>query len=252
MLTNNLIARYYEWLRDKTVFKEGKDIVEITTPYLNAHNDYIQIYLKKDGENYILSDEGETIAELEMYGCSLETGKRGKILNSVLQGFGVSQKNGAIQTTASVEDFPLKKHCLLQALLSVSDMFFLSDPYIKSIFYEDVRDWLDAYDIRFSKDIIFKGLSGFDRKFDFVIPKSKKASERLVKTINNPTKNAVDLFIMDWLDTKDGRSEEASAFVIVNDTQKPVEQPIQQALENYGIRCCPWSKRESVREKLCA
>ena len=228
MLTNDLIAGYYKWLRDKTVLKEGKDIVEITTPYLNAHNDYIQIYLKKDGENYVLSDEGETIAELEMYGCSLETGKRGKILNSVLQGFGVFQKDGAIQTTASVEDFPLK------------------------IFYEDVRDWLDTYDIRFSKDIIFKGLSGFDRKFDFVIPKSKKASERFVKTINNPTKDAVDLFIMDWLDTKDGRSEGASAFVIINDTEKPVKQPVRQALENYGIYCCPWSKRESVREKLCA
>lgn len=252
MLTNDLIAGYCKWLRDRTVLKEGKDIVEITTPYQNAHNDYIQIYLKKDGENYILSDEGETIAELEMYGCSLETGKRGKILNSVLQGFGVFQKDGVIQNTASVEDFPLKKHCLVQALLSVNDMFFLSDPYVKSIFYEDVRNWLDAYDIRFSEDIIFKGLSGFDRKFDFVIPKSKNASERLIKVINNLTKNAADLLIVDWLDTKDIRSDGSSAFAFVNDTEKPVTQDARAALKNYGIHCCSWSERENYREKLCA
>ena len=249
---NDLIDRYYKWLRDRTILKEEKDVVEITTPYLNAHNDYIQIYLKKDGESYILSDEGATISELEMYGCSLESGKRNKILNSILQGFGVFLKDGVIQNTANVEDFPLKKHCLIQALLSVSDMFFLSDPYIKSIFLEDVHNWLDFCDIRFSPNIIIKGLSGFDRKFDFVIPKSRKAPERLLKAINNPTKNAADLFIMDWLDTKDSRSDGSSAFVFVNDTEKTIAPAIPQALKNYGIAYCPWSERDSVKAQLVA
>lgn len=252
MPINDLIDDYYKWLRDKTILKEKKDIVEITTPYLNVHNDYIQIYMTRDGSKYVLSDDEETISELEMYGCQLDSGKRSKILQSVLQGFGVSLNGKAIQTTATPDDFPMKKHCLIQAILSVNDMFFLSDPYIKSIFWEDVQGWLDECEIRFTPNIIIKGLSGFDRKFDFVIPKSKKAPERLVKTINNPTKNAADLFIMDWLDTKDNRSQNSSAFVFINDTEKTLSAAIPQALKNYGINCCPWSNRESVREKLAA
>ena len=252
MSMNDLIDSYYKWLRDKTILKEGKDIVQISTPYLNAHNDAIQIYLKREEDKYILSDEGETISELEMYGCSLESGKRSKILKSILQGFGVVLNDGVIQNTATSDDFPLKKHCLIQAILSVNDMFFLADPYIKSIFLEDVQNWLDACEIRFSPNIIIKGLSGFDRKFDFVIPKSKKAPERLVKAINNPTKNAADLFIMDWLDTKGSRSDGSSAFVFMNDAEKNVTPAIPQALKNYGIHCCSWSDRDSVRDKLVA
>ena len=252
MLMNDLIDSYYRWLRDKTILKEEKDVVEITTPYLNAHNDYIQIYMTKEDDKYILSDNEETISELEMYGCPLDGGKRSKILKSILQGFGVSLNGKAIQTTATQDDFPMKKHCLIQAILSVSDMFFLADPYIKSIFLEDVQGWLDECDIRFSPNIIIKGLSGFDRKFDFVIPKSKKAPERLVKAINNPTKNAADLFIMDWLDTKESRSDTSSAYVFINDAEKTIAPAIPQALKNYGINCCYWSDRENVREKLCA
>lgn len=249
---SDLIDSYYKWLRDKTILKEEKDVVEITTPYLNAHNDYIQIYMTKKDDKYILSDNEETISELEMYGCPLDSGKRSKILKSILQGFGVSLNGKAIQATATQDDFPMKKHCLLQAILSVSDMFFLAAPYIKSIFLEDVQGWLDECDIRFSPNIIIKGLSGFDRKFDFVIPKSKKAPERLLKAINNPTKNAADLFIMDWLDTKDSRSDGSSAFVFVNDTEKTIAPAIPQALKNYGIACCPWSERDSVKAQLVA
>jgi hypothetical protein len=42
-----LINEYSNWLKDKTALKEIADFVEITTPYLDRHNDYFQIYVKK-------------------------------------------------------------------------------------------------------------------------------------------------------------------------------------------------------------
>jgi len=43
----NLLDKYIFWLKDRTVLREVKDWVEITTPYLDRHNDYLQIYAKK-------------------------------------------------------------------------------------------------------------------------------------------------------------------------------------------------------------
>ena len=60
--------------------QKKKDWVEITAPYLDRNNDYIQIYLKKDEEGYLLTDGGSTITGLIQEGCSLDTPKRQKLL----------------------------------------------------------------------------------------------------------------------------------------------------------------------------
>ena len=41
-----LIDRYVAWLKDKTSLRQIDDWIEITTPYLDRHNDYLQIYAK--------------------------------------------------------------------------------------------------------------------------------------------------------------------------------------------------------------
>jgi hypothetical protein len=42
-----LIDKYLAWLKDKTSLRQIDDWVEITTPYLDRHNDYLQIYAKQ-------------------------------------------------------------------------------------------------------------------------------------------------------------------------------------------------------------
>ena len=102
---------------------------------------------------------------------------------------------------------------------------------------------------------IFKGRSGFDRKFDFVVPKSKKAPERIVKTINSLSKNTANLFIMDWIDTKDIRPDISKPVVLVNDSQTEERKDfsdVYAALNNYGIYTYTWSKKEDILTELSA
>jgi hypothetical protein len=39
-----LMDQYVAWLRSKTTLRQVADWIEITTPYLDRHNDYLQIY----------------------------------------------------------------------------------------------------------------------------------------------------------------------------------------------------------------
>lgn len=238
-----LLDNYYSWLRDKTVWQDIQPWAEITTPYLDRNNDYIQIYLKQDGNDYILTDDGEIIENLAQDGCNLDSQKRRNLLQMTLNGYGVTLDGQKLQVKASANNFPLKKHNLLQAMLAVNDMFFLAEPHISSLFFEDVREWLDDSNVRYSEQISFIGKSGFARKFDFLISKSKNSPERILKTINNPVKNSADSVIMDWMDTREQRPVEAKAFAIIND-EKNVSSGVSDAFSNYDITPILWSKRE--------
>jgi hypothetical protein len=53
-----LTENYFKWLKDKTLLKQTQDWIEITTPFLDRHHDYVQIYVKKENNQFILTDDG--------------------------------------------------------------------------------------------------------------------------------------------------------------------------------------------------
>lgn len=224
--------------------------VEITSPYLDRNNDYIQIYLKKDGEGYLLTDGGGVLTGLKQEGCSIDTPKRQKLLQLTLNGYGIIEKNGILQVKATPDNFALRKHFLLQAILAVNDMFYLAEPYVASLFFEDVRDWLNASDIRYSEHVSFIGRSGYARKFEFLITKSSKAPERIVKTLNNPVRNSADSIIVDWVDTKETRPENSKAYAFINDRERNVSSNLIDALNNYNIKPVLWQNKHEVQHEL--
>ncbi len=129
-----LLDQYLVWLKDKTQLRQLDDWIEITTPYLDRHNDYIQIYAKKENNGYLLTDDAYTINDLEQSGCKLQSPKRQALLNMTLNGFGIQLHNKALQVNASPGNFALRKHNLVQSILAVNDMFYLAAPMIESLF----------------------------------------------------------------------------------------------------------------------
>ena len=263
-----LIDNYYSWLKDKTAWKNVNEWIEITSPYLDRNNDYIQIYLKKTNNKYLLTDDGETISGLKQEGCNLDSPKRRELLQLTLRGYGVSEDSGHLKIKAeSFEDFPLSKHSLVQAILAVNDMFYMTSAHIISLFFEDVRNWLNEYEIRYTERIPFKGQSNYTRNFDFLIPKSQKQPERLIKTINNPIKTSADSIIIDWLDTKDMRPKESKLYTFINDNKRKESRltdkvdseqgsssigKVFEALKQYEINPVLWSNRDRVKNELAA
>ena len=247
-----MLDQYWRWLKDKTHLRSVEGAVEITTPYLDRHNDCLQIYAKHEGGGYVLSDDGYILDDLALSGCKLDTPKRRDLLNTTLNGFGI-QLNGntkALEVKASKDDFALRKHNLLQAMLAVNDLFYTASPTVASFFHEDVVSWFDLSDIRYTPSVKFTGKSGFDHHFDFAIPKSRAQPERIVKVINRPSKDAAYLAAFAWDDTKETRPREARAYAILNDTRRTVSKKILDAMRNYDIQPIQWSGRDKVRDDL--
>lgn len=122
----NLIDDYHVWLKDKTVLNQIDQWIEITTPYLDRHNDYLQIYVKKTNGGFLLTDDGYIIDDLKQSGCKLDNQKNQELLKMALNGFGVKKEDNELQVHASAENFASSKHNLVQAMLAVNDMFCLA------------------------------------------------------------------------------------------------------------------------------
>lgn len=247
-----LLDDYYVWLKDKTALRQIDQWVEITTPYLDRHNDYVQIYAKPANGGFTLTDDGYTIDDLEQAGCKLESRKRQDLLRMTLNGFGVQLDGTALTVHASPENFASRKHNLVQAMLAVNDMFYLAVPMVASLFYEDVVAWLDVHEIRYTPKVKFTGKTGYDHLFDFVIPKSRQQPERIIQTINRPNRDTAQAVVLAWVDTKEVRSPDSRAYALLNDSEQAVSPAVEDALRSYDVRSIAWSRREDLREELAA
>jgi hypothetical protein len=158
-----LVETYAHWLKEKVKVKKIGDICELTTPFVDRHNDYLQLYIKATPSGLLLTDDGYIIRDLEI-----------------------------------------------------------------------------------------SGKSGFNHHFDFVIPSSKKEPERILKAINNPTKNNISAMIFSWDDTRKIRSENSIALAVLNDQDKEITPDTLHALKAYEIEPMVWSKREGYIEQLVA
>jgi hypothetical protein len=135
---------------------------------------------------------------------------------------------------------------------AVNDLFYLAEPFVKNLFVEDVTAWLDSCDIRYTPKVKFSGKSGYDHLFDFVIPKSRKKPERILQAINRPSKDAAKSMAFSWIDTREVRAEDATAYALLNDFEREVPASVIDALHNYGVTPVLWSKKDQARPDLAA
>ena len=248
-----LLDDYRLWLKNKTLLRDiDESWVEITTPYLDRHNDALQIYACRQNGGFVLTDDSYTIHDLEASGCNLKTGKRQDLLAMTLNGFGIKLEEQALQVHATAETFPLRKHSLIQAMLAVNDLFFLAKPIVESLFLEDVIAWLDAAEVRCTPKVKITGISGYDHLFDFVIPKSRVQPERIVQAINRPTRDTAEAFIHAWGDTRRVRPPDSKAFALLNDSEQAISGGVMDAFRNYQISPIRWTEREAAVKELAA
>lgn len=248
----SLLDQYWIWLKDRTSLRQMDGWVEITTPYLDRHNDCLQIYVRRANGGFVLTDDGHTVEDLELSGCRIDGARRRELFETTLNGFGVKANEKALEVHATENDFASRKHDLVQAMLAVNDLFHLASPTTVVPFHEDVSAWLDRSGIRYTPNVRFAGKSGYGHRFDFVVPKSDAHPERMVRSINRPDRETAQAAAFSWIDVRDARPAEARAYAIVNDSGRRVPESAIEALRNYEMRPILWSERDRARGELAA
>ena len=253
-MKNNFKTDYLKWLNENIdEYRISENIYRITLPYLDRNNDCIEIFIKIDGDKYTITDDGETIDELELSNFNIfSSQKRIDIFNQILASHGVKRsENNELYIECTKYDLPQRKHMLSQCMIKVSDLFYTARSTVQSLFLEDVQEYLDDSDIRYSPNVSFTGKSGLVTNYDFVIPKSKNAPERIIKVVNNIDQTKTNSLLFLWDDTKQERSDTSKLFVFVQDSGKSISKNIIQSMNNYNVIPIKWSDRNNYLEILC-
>ncbi len=241
-----LIDEYLRWLKQEIQVTELEGSCQISTPFLDRHNDAIEIYVEMLNGSLRLTDDGSTISDLRASGMEFTTEKRKAYLTAVLNGFGIKLDGEEIFVMASVDDFPQKKHNLVQAILAVNDMFVMAEEHVLSLFKEDVALFFQAHQIPAFSDFKLSGKSGFDHKFDFGLPKTPDKPQRVLQAINNLTKDNATSLAFAIADVRVIRGDPLGAFAMINDTVRPPNEEYVSALRAYEVTPMVWSKRQTV------
>lgn len=243
-----LVSGYYDWLKDNTLTKNVGEYVEITTPFIDRHNDCIQLYAKLDKDGiYHITDDGYTLSDLQLSGIDFTSPKRKKILSDILVSYGIKiTKDYELFTEGSLKDIYLKKHFFIQAILDINNLCYTTRSTVASLFTEDVTMYLEKHDVRFMTDIQLVGKSGLPRKIDFAISRSKSHPERYLQLANTVTKQSTDNIIFGWEDLKNVRKQ-SQMIVFLNDEKQKINNDFIQAYKSYDIKPILWSERNNAQ-----
>jgi len=245
-----LIDAYLSWLRKGLATESLDGACELTTPFLDRHNDHLQVYAVKQDGKIVLSDDGYILSDLRTSGLDLNTPKRRAVLDALLGGFGVRMDGDTIVVDASQRNLGQRLHSLVQAMLAINDMFVMAQPRVATFFWEDVRQFLDDHDVRYSPRVKIAGKSGFDHAIDFLIPKSKRRPERFIQAINAPNKNTIGTYLFALGDTRDARGDGSEAYAFLNDREREIGGDVIEALVAYEVKPAPWSRRDEYARAL--
>ena len=247
MEISQLIDEYAAWLRSEITFDKIGEYYEITTPYIDSANDYLQIYVRQEGNDIYFSDDSATIHGLKINGFQF-TPSRKEHLQKILYQYGVKLNKDELIAKVPIDGFARKKHLFIQAMLRIDDMFAISKSKVASFFLDDIQAFFEQKDIYYTDNVQFTGISGFSHNYDFLLQRSKSKPERLCQAVNNPNKSSMGNILFAWNDTKPARKSDSQLIVLLND-ENNIARGIEDAFHNYEAKVIRWSEREK-RENL--
>ena len=244
-----LVDKYYDFLKERTAISriQGSEWVEISTPFTDVYNDTIDIYARREHNDIILSDDGQTLRNLELSGVEISRSqKRRHLLDSILLNHGVNIVNEEFTAKTTESNFPQTKHNLLAAIAETNDLYVLATHTVGNLFREDVKNYLDDQgDIIYTPYFISRGAVGLEFTFDFQI--AYKRTEILIKSFNSVNKFNLPHFLFTWEDVKQVREKQVqkkvNGLAIINDENKEVKTEYLDALQNKCAKHISWSER---------
>ncbi|MBQ4513639.1 MAG: DUF1828 domain-containing protein [Anaerolineaceae bacterium] len=245
---NKLIAEYTSWLNSKISVEKYGEVYEMTTPFLDRFNDYLQIYVipEKSGE-LTLTDGGYIIDNLLSSGVSLKQGsKKLNKIYQIIKNFGLNLNGEKITVTAKESQFAQKKHSMVQAMLAIDELYETEPRAEKDFFSDDVKTYFDNNNIYYSDGVSFEGKSGSTATYDLLFQRNRNHPERLCNIVSRMTESSRNMMIFNWLDIAPVRKHDSMLIIILNDSIQEVQQRDIDALESYNITPALFSESEKL------
>lgn len=126
----------------KIEFRQKRpDIIKLLIPFFHEDGDMVDLFIKKNGSGYILSDFGLSLMRLS-YNFDIDTPNKEKILTDIVTRNRCEYDDGEIYIKASHEQLVGAIYQFIQTVTKVTSMDILSKEYIKSYFFDLLDEFI--------------------------------------------------------------------------------------------------------------
>jgi hypothetical protein len=150
-----------------------------------------------------------------------------------------------VKTT--VKDFPSRKNSMIDAMLQINDLYLMSKTKTASVFFDDVREWLDTSKIYYSQNVLLKGISNVEFSIDFLFQRNGNRPETMLQTIGEPSVPSISRAIVMNMELEPIRHGKMSVMVNDGKTTSSKMDEILALANAHGINAMQWSKRNDLK-----
>ncbi|CAJ2231442.1 DUF1828 domain-containing protein [Companilactobacillus paralimentarius] len=252
-----------EWLqslKDQSRFipLDGKNI-RFNTPFVDPFGDQISLLIISNyNSTYTVSDQGYTIWNIESRGTNLtkKDSTRLRLLKNILS-MNQADLNNTFdinKTVSSREDIAQAINDVLDSVIKVSDLTYGNRNNTRSIFKDDVLDYITQNKNKFSFDLGFsvKGKSNLRYDLDFVFRPKLKVT-KWAKLYTSLNKTTAEVIMGIWLDTENYRNQNIgndTSFNIIVQNLDSKSEKFKDSLIQHNINVVSFNNKEDFKNNF--
>ena len=102
---------------------------EITTSFLDIHNDHIVLHYKETTEGVWINDNGYTINDLKLIELNLESNTIKKLFEGILRRYNINLHKDMLFKSTTYQSLPQDINTFIQAILDINMLYTVSMKY---------------------------------------------------------------------------------------------------------------------------
>jgi hypothetical protein len=124
---------------------QGLDRFIVYTPFMFDDGDHYVVILRRESQDWVLSDEGHTFMHLSYAEVDLDTGSRARLIDQALAAFRVDRREGELRVSIPDEQFGDALFSFVQALARISATALWTRDRVASTFVDDFREMMREF-----------------------------------------------------------------------------------------------------------
>lgn len=159
----------------------------MSVPFQHLNGSQIDLFLKPQSDEWVLSDFGQTIAYLmDLQVNPWSTAKRKQLVEDICKSLKIEQHDGEFKTVIRAanlnDDLSSAMVRLSQACIRISDLAFTQRLRSPVLFKEDVAEFLETSQLKYEEDYSLVGQFGNRVEVDFSV--TGRSVHSLVQTLS--------------------------------------------------------------------
>lgn len=235
----------------KSAFEQSVSISDddgdcrITVPFERADRDAITLWIQKQGDEYVITDEGETYGYLYLSNINLDQSRREQRLSSTKKRYGLDSAKYEVKLTTDSENLGFRLLDAIQAVQSISYLAYTRRQYTQTDFKEEVGDYLEGKGYQLERNVDVMGDSE-PHRVDYHVHSHKPTYlDALHAEDVSTAKSMAERTAFKWIDIQ-ANNPDVTTISVLDDESGEYNEEAVKILSNYSDRYIPWSTRGTL------